>query len=101
MNPSLGTTCHVTYVSVVPLCSTVTVSLGVPSVVHVQICTTSYFVPVFAIHCAVNVVPLNGILSNHDHSTNVYHVFVGLGVLSFNASYVISVEATGVPPFEL
>ena len=35
INPSLGTNAHVTYVSVVPLCVTVTVSLGVPSVVHV------------------------------------------------------------------
>ena len=35
MNPSLGATCHVTDVSVVPLCVTVTVSLPIPSVVHV------------------------------------------------------------------
>ena len=100
-NHDLGTNCPVTRVSVVPLCVTVSVTLATPSFVPVYICTTLYSVHVFAVHTAVNVVPFNGILSSHVHSTNVYHVLLVTALLSFNAPYVIVTGATYVHPLVL
>ena len=55
----------------------------------------------FGVHTAVNVVQLNGILSSHVHSTNVYPVLVVSALLSFNAPYVIVLGATYVHPLVL
>ena len=97
-NHVTGANAHVTSVSVVPYHVITSVTLPIPSVVHVQICSTQYVVHVFASHTAVNVVPFNGILSAHVHSTNVYHVLVVSAHVSFNAPYVIVTGSTGVHP---
>ena len=101
MNHDLGANCAVTRVSVVPLCVAVTISLATPSFVPVYTCSTQYVVHVFALHTAVNVVPFNGILTSHVHSTNVYPVLVVTAHVSFNAPYVIVLGATYVHPLVL
>ena len=62
-------------------------------------CLTSYFVPVFAVHCAVTLVPFNGIVlgTSGFHPMNVYHVLLGSAGGVTADSYFHVIVATGVP----